>query len=109
MANIIMPKGTGRKEVVVPTIPAFNRLALKYVFEKEAMTYYERQLLDTGVEVIPRRRDLTDSEKAEVDRILEALIAREEQKGVKWDKFMKIKESCRKHDLHYTNFYKGGL
>jgi len=91
------------KNYRVPSLAEMNRLALKYIFDKEHFTVIEGAWLDEGIKQWPRKINITPEEKEELRAILNALLGNEE------GKYNLIKEGLKRHKLDYRKVYDAGI
>ncbi len=87
----------------VASLSLMNLLALKKIFEPEAMTHAEEALLEQSIAAWPKKVNLTAKEKANVRFIVEQLISNE--KGG----YIQEKEMLKKSGLSYMQLYGGEL
>lgn len=89
------------KNRLLPTIGVMHELALRYIFE--TLTDIDKRVLEEGIEGWSKKIDLNASDRWEVTRIINALIAN--SKG----HFNRAKEILKKNNWHYRKLYKVGL
>jgi len=91
------------KNRLLPSLVTLHDLTLKYIFEKDAVTQTELRVIEEGVSGWSKVIGLNQSEKWELTRIVNALIANE--KGF----FDRSKELQREHKVDYHKMYNAGL
>jgi hypothetical protein len=80
-----------------------HEIALRYIFEKETVTKTDCLVLEEGIAGWVKKIDLTASDKWELRRIMNALIADEN------GHFNRAKEILKQNNWHYRKLYKVGL
>ncbi|MFA5388879.1 MAG: hypothetical protein WC312_03895 [Candidatus Omnitrophota bacterium] len=80
-----------------------HTIAMRYIFERQNVSIMEMRVLEEGLHSWTHKIDLTDSDRWEIKRIVNALEA--EERG----HFERAKSLLKQHNLHYRQLYKAGL
>jgi hypothetical protein len=91
------------KTKVLPSIGDMHFIAMRYIFERPSVSLVDMRVLEEGLDAWSKRPDLTQSDRWELTRITNALIADEN------GHFNRAKALLAKSGLHYRQFYKVGL
>jgi len=91
------------KEGQLPSIRIMHQTAMKFIFDKDHTTAAEMAALEEGIGMWSKIVDLNASDKWELKRIVNALIAND--KGY----FNRSKLLQIEHKVSYKTMYKAGL
>jgi hypothetical protein len=91
------------KNRILPEIGVLHWLAAKHIFEKQNFTSVDAAVLEEGIEGWMKKPDLSDMDKWEIKRIVNALVA--DERG----HFNRIKEMLIQLNVSYRQFYHAGL
>lgn len=86
---------------LAPPIGVMHDLAMKHIFE--SISVIDMRVLEEGIEAWCKKTDINASDRWEVTRIVNALIAN--TRG----HFNRAKEILKKNGWHYRKLYKVGL
>ena len=91
------------KNNIIPSISTMHDIAIRYIFDRPNVKKDEMVFLENGIKFYTERVILNDSERWEITRIVNALIANE--KGF----FDRSKQLQIEHKIYYRQMYKAGL
>ena len=85
----------------LPSIGTMHELAMRHIFEHISLV--DMRVLEEGLEGWSKKADLTQSDRWEIKRIINSLLAND--KG----HFNRAKEILKQNHWHYRQLYKVGL
>jgi len=91
------------KNRIIPSITTMHFIALRYIFDRKSLSIVDMRILEEGIEAWSKKTDLSKSDKWEVKRIINALIA--DEKG----HFDRAKMLMPQWGITYRQLYKTGL
>ena len=91
------------KNRILPTIGTMHHIAARYIFEPLTVTKEEQIVLEEGLLGWSKKIELSASDKWEIKRIINALLANDR------GHFNRAKEILKQNNWHYTKIYKVGL
>lgn len=91
------------KTKILPSIETMHFIAMRYIFERASVSLVDMRVLEEGLAEWVKKPDLTQSDRWELTRITNALIADEN------GHFNRAKALLAKSGLHYRQLYKVGL
>jgi hypothetical protein len=91
------------KNRLIPSIGQMHDIAKRYIFDRSSVSLVEMRVLEEGVECWSKKVDLNASDRWEVTRIVNALIA--DERG----HFNRAKALLAMRGLHYNQLYNKGL
>jgi hypothetical protein len=91
------------KTKTLPSMGELHWLAAKHIFEKHNCSMADSAALEEGIVSWSKKIDLNPSDRWEITRIVNALIADEN------GHFNRVKELIKQHGVTYKTFYNAGL
>ena len=88
-----------KNRYVVP-LHILARLALKYIYDKEHMSFDEEDKLKRGIVYWTKKVDITEEEQFNLERI--GKVMKRDEDGELEDR----KELFKKHDIHWAKFHR---
>jgi len=91
------------KTNILPSIGKMHETAMRIIFEPQNVPLVDMRAMEEGISLWSNKTDLTSSDRWEIKRIINALIANEN------GHFERAKQILIKNNWHYRQLYKVGL
>lgn len=91
------------RKSVVPTVDSLHALAMRKIFDRASFSEADYRVLEEGIDAWSHKVNLSEDERTELKRVVNALIA--DERGY----FNRAKFLMQRDNIHYKNFFKAGL